>query len=98
MCPQHGIFLFPGVGMSNVDHPAHYGGHDNPFECIKVLRAWLTPEQFSGFLLGNCLKYLSRLGKKGDLLEDLAKARWYADAYLNYLKETRNDDGHPPHE
>jgi hypothetical protein len=78
-----------------LDHPAHYGGKDNPFETIKVLRAWLTAEQYSGFLLGNCLKYLSRLGKKGDPLEDLAKAHWYADAYLSYLKETRHNDRDP---
>ena len=24
----------------NVDHPSHYGGADNPYEAIKVLREW----------------------------------------------------------
>ena len=64
-----------------VNHPSHYGG-DTVYETIKVLRAWLTPEQFQGFLLGNIIKYLSRAGKKGDALEDLKKAAWYLDCYI----------------
>ena len=39
----------------------------------------MTPEEYRGFLLGNVLKYLSRLGKKGPALEDARKARQYLD-------------------
>lgn len=53
-----------------VDHPDHYGGKDNPYEVIKVLKAWLSREQYIGFLLGNSLKYNGRLGKKGARSED----------------------------
>jgi len=60
--------------MSDIDHPDHYGGEDNPYEAIKVIDAWGL-----GFALGNCLKYLSRAGKKGPAIEDLRKARWYLD-------------------
>jgi hypothetical protein len=71
-----------------VDHPQHYGG-DTPYETIKVLRAWLTPEQFEGFCLGNAIKYLSRAGKKHtDPSEDLKKAAWYAQ----YLGEVGRDE------
>jgi hypothetical protein len=74
----------------SVHHPAHYGGADSPHECIKVLASWLTPEQVSGFCLGNALKYLSRAGKKSaDALEDLRKAAWY----LNYEIERRSQSG-----
>lgn len=55
-----------------VNHPAHYGGADNPYEAIKVIEAWHL-----GFCLGNAVKYISRAGKKGDALEDLKKAAWY---------------------
>lgn len=41
--------------MDAVEHPAHYGGKDDVYETIKVLRRWLTPEQYAGFLLGNSL-------------------------------------------
>lgn len=60
----------------SVNHPTHYGG-DTPYETIKVLKAWLTPEEYRGFLIGNAIKYLSRAGKKGDALEDQKKAAWY---------------------
>ena len=56
-----------------VNHPAHYGG-DATYETIKVIEAWGL-----GFSLGNCVKYLSRAGKKGPVLEDLRKARFYLD-------------------
>jgi len=55
-----------------VNHPAHYGGADNLYEAIKVIEAWGL-----GFSLGNCVKYISRAGKKGSRLEDLQKALWY---------------------
>ena len=55
-----------------VNHPAHYGGAENPYEAIKVIEAWGL-----GFCLGNTVKYISRAGKKGDRLEDLKKAAWY---------------------
>lgn len=60
--------------MSAVDHPSHYGGADNPYEAIKVIEAWEL-----GFCLGNTVKYISRAGKKDDLIQDLEKARWYLD-------------------
>jgi hypothetical protein len=53
-----------------VNHPAHYGGADNPYEAIKVIEAWGL-----GFCLGNTVKYISRAGKKDALLQDLKKAR-----------------------
>ena len=60
-----------------VNHPAHYGGESNVYECIKVLEAWLTPEEFAGFCKGNVHKYLSRANQKGGA-EDVAKAAWYS--------------------
>jgi hypothetical protein len=64
-----------------VDHPAHYGGADNPYEAIKVIEAWDL-----GFCLGNTVKYISRAGKKHpNRLEDLRKARWYLDREIAQL-------------
>lgn len=69
-----------------VDHPKHYGG-DVPYEVIKVLRAWLSPEAFRGWLLGTIIKYLPRAEHKGHMVEDLKKARWYLDYFIKYLEE-----------
>jgi hypothetical protein len=64
-----------------VNHPAHYGGAENPYEAIKVIEAWGL-----GFCLGNTVKYISRAGKKGDRLEDLKKAQWYLAREIEALE------------
>ena len=58
-----------------INSPPHYttGG----IEVIDYIQAKLTHEEFRGYLLGNSLKYLSRVGKKGAVTEDLGKAAWY---------------------
>jgi hypothetical protein len=66
-----------------VNHPAHYGGAENPYEAIKVIEAWGL-----GFSLGNAVKYISRAGKKGDRLEDLRKARWYLDREISNMENS----------
>lgn len=64
-----------------VNHPPHYGGKDNPCECIKVIDAWGL-----GFNLGNTLKYISRAGRKDEpRLLDLRKAAWYLQYEINTL-------------
>tara|TARA_R110002167_G_scaffold3268_1_gene15781 strand:- start:278 stop:559 length:282 start_codon:yes stop_codon:yes gene_type:complete len=67
-----------------VDHPNHYGGGDNPYEAIKVIEAWEL-----GFNLGNTIKYVSRVGKKLNALQDLEKASWYINREINKLKNER---------
>jgi hypothetical protein len=39
-----------------------------------AMKAWMTPEQFEGYLRGNVIKYLARYPEKGGGL-DLRKAR-----------------------
>lgn len=69
-----------------VNHPAHYGGENNPYEAIKVIEAWGLD-----FCLGNTVKYISRAGKKSDptlgdpALQDLKKAAWYLDRKIKQL-------------
>lgn len=67
----------------SVNHPAHYGGKDDPYEHIKVVQAWGLNYQ-----LGNCTKYIARAGKKdpAKLLEDLKKARFYLDYEIQLLE------------
>ena len=42
----------------------------------EAMEAWMTPEQFAGFLRGNAIKYLARCDDKGGV-EDLKKAHHY---------------------
>jgi len=64
-----------------VNHPAHYGGEDDPYECIKVAEAWGFDKNAYLF---NVLKYIRR--EKGHTLEDLKKARWYLDRLIARLE------------
>lgn len=67
-----------------VNHPEHYLG-DSPYECIKVLKNWMTTDEYKGFLRGNTLKYLCRVGKKDNEVQELKKARWYLDKLIEAL-------------
>ena len=62
-------------------------GGDTPYEVIKVLEAWMPAEAIQSFCLANTIKYVARAGKKGALLEDLKKARWYLDRAITNLEK-----------
>jgi hypothetical protein len=70
-------------GRETINHPDHYGG-DTVYETIKVIEAWGL-----GFHLGNCVKYISRAGKKDKAkeLEDLKKAKFYLDRQIELLEQ-----------
>ena len=59
-----------------IDHPSHY--NRGKIEVIDFIE-----DQCLSFHLGNVIKYVTRADSKGDKLEDLKKARWYLDRYIN---------------
>jgi hypothetical protein len=65
-----------------VNHPRHYGG-DTPHEVIKCLFAWGLEKDA---LLWNAVKYVARAALKGNMLEDLKKARFYLDRRIGELE------------
>lgn len=48
-----------------------------------IMKEYLTPEQFQGFLHGNAIKYILR--DKGNKVEDLQKAIHYIEKLLSEL-------------
>lgn len=52
-----------------------------------AMRAWMTPEQFEGFLRGNVIKYVARYPEKGGC-EDLRKAAHYLQALIEHVGRT----------
>ena len=68
-------FFDDGKQNDPVNSPSHYVGK---IECIDYLRDKLTQEEFTGFCMGNVLKYSSRWRKK-DGIQDLRKAKVYLD-------------------
>lgn len=58
------------------------------FETIDYIEAKCITEEFVGFCKGNVLKYVSRAGYKTENgVEDLLKARYYLDKWINTLDE-----------
>lgn len=72
--------------FDNISNPFHYGGKDNPYETIKIIRAL----NFS-YEEGNVFKYLSRWRKKNGV-EDLKKARQYLDFLIEYNSPVNLED------
>lgn len=67
-----------------VIHPKHYQSSLG-VECIDVIEGLELP-----YHLGNTLKYMWRAGKKHSrVLEDLKKARWYLDRYIELLEKEK---------
>ena len=63
-----------------INHPSHYTR--GKIEVIDFIEDQQLP-----YHLGNVIKYISRAGYKGDKLEDLKKARWYLDRYINEVMQ-----------
>jgi len=64
----------------NVNHPAHYC-EGRAYEPIDVIGDWEL-----GYNLGSVVKYVSRAGRKLNLLEDLKKARFYLNKEIEILE------------
>ena len=54
----------------SVNHPRHYNTHPSGVECIDIV-------EHMSFNLGNAVKYIWRADEKGNVIEDLEKAKWY---------------------
>jgi len=68
------------LGGDAVNKPSHY--NNGNIECIDYIEQQLSPEEFKGYLLGNVIKYTHRHKYKNGL-EDLKKAQWYQNKYID---------------
>lgn len=66
-----------------VNHPSHY--ETGKFECIEVMEETQGVEAVKNFCICNAFKYLYRHANKNGL-EDIEKARWYLDKYIELSK------------
>jgi len=74
---------FNPIGESHdiINNPSHY--NRDGIETINVLKAFLTPEEFKGYLKGTQLTYLLRSPWKKQEKDDILKSC----VYSNWLKE-----------
>jgi hypothetical protein len=92
MMPEPSITLEDYARMEReeeaITSPAHYKVCEG-LDVVDMIRAVLTPEQFSGYCLGNVIKYRMRAGKKTmSPMEDLGKAH----VYETWLAEMEGDE------
>jgi hypothetical protein len=62
-----------------INNPEHYTS--GAIECIDAMKAQCTQEEFEGHLKCCVVKYMWRWRQKGGV-EDLRKARWYANKLI----------------
>ena len=69
-----------GSPMARANDVQVGGGHykDKAVQPWDAMAAWLSHEEFAGYLRGNVIKYVARCKDKGGV-EDLKKARHYLD-------------------
>ena len=70
----------------NVNSPAHYQG--DGWQTIDVIERSVqdAPSGAAAVSQGNAIKYLTRLWRKSNPLEDAKKARWYLDRLVQELE------------
>lgn len=66
-----------------VHQPKHYVD-GRKYEPRKVIHDWGL-----NFNLGNAVKYLSRAGRKDDILQDLRKAKQYIEFEIEEIEKER---------
>jgi len=67
-----------------VNHPSHYT-EGRKYETIDVIEDWDL-----SYRLGNCVKYVSRAGRKNCAVEDLKKAAWYLNREIESLEASKS--------
>jgi len=65
-----------------VNHPQHYTF--GSIEVIDAIESWDLP-----YHLGNVIKYVARAKHKNNELEDLLKAQWYLNRYIEKIKKEK---------
>jgi hypothetical protein len=54
---------------------------------INIMEFTMSQEEFQGLLKGNIWKYLLRLGKKDESVQELGKSRWYLTYLINWFQK-----------
>lgn len=70
--------------MNNDSNSRQVGGDHYVTKAVQpwdVMQAWMSHEEFAGFLRGNVIKYIARYKDKGGVA-DLQKARHYLDKLI----------------
>lgn len=76
------------MSHDEISNPAHYDLFPDGMQAIDVIRAALTPEEFSGYCKGNFLKYRLRAGEKGPAEKCIGKSEWHRTELREHHADT----------
>lgn len=81
-CKHNGgeVDFFEDANNAAVEHPEHY--KTGKIECIDAMVEVYGAEATKDFCLLNAFKYLWRCKHKGKDIEDIKKAKFYLEKYL----------------
>lgn len=71
-----------------VNHPKHYTSGPICPHCGEVVEC-ITITREKNFNIGNVIKYLWRLGKKDEAIQELKKAAWYLNDEIKRLESEK---------
>lgn len=71
-----------------IKHPSHYTD-GRKYEPKDVIRDWGL-----NFNIGSAVKYLSRAGRKDDMVQDLKKAQQFIQFEIDAINEERKSEQH----
>lgn len=81
--------LYSTQAKERVNHPDHY--KTGKFECIDIMVETQGIDATQNFCICNAFKYLYRHKKKNGT-EDISKAIWYLNKYLELEKEKNHEN------
>lgn len=83
---EYGVYkMKKETNYDSVNNPRHYD-LGNGMEVFDVIKEVLGEQGTEGYCIGNVIKYVCRFNKKNGE-EDLRKAKWYLDKYLEHSKK-----------
>jgi hypothetical protein len=82
---QKEMYVARSEPKENVNHPEHYKVGN--LECIDAMLALYGKEAVLSFCQLNSFKYQWRCNRKDNCKEDLQKARWYMNKFLELLDD-----------
>ena len=75
--------------MKDTANATQIGGNHYASKAVQpwdAMQAWMSREEFAGYLRGNVIKYMARCNDKGGI-EDVKKARHYIDKLIEVLEQ-----------
>jgi hypothetical protein len=92
-CSLPNTYTYQKIALGVVSQPnprdIQVGGDHYSSKTVQpwdAMESWMSKEEFSGFLRGNVIKYVSRYQDKGGL-EDLQKANHYLSKLIEITKK-----------